>query len=85
MQAIDITPNAEETTRIYSYILANHGELSMSDFGNYWDFTEAETARIHKAFKLWRAFTDAWEDAGLDLRHMPQTIRTKFIKSAMSL
>ena len=82
---IDITPTAEETVRIYAYILANHANPNPNDFGDYWNYTEAESELIIKALNAYHQFTDAWELAGLALKDMPQTVKTKFIKSAMKL
>jgi hypothetical protein len=84
MTTIDMTPTAEETVRIYAYILANHANLSPYDFGNYWSYTEAETKAIVEAFNAFSAFTDAWEASGALLKDLPQGARTKFIKSAIN-
>jgi hypothetical protein len=83
MNTIDMTPTADEATRIYAYLLANHANLSPWDFGDYWNYTEAEAKVINKAFKAYTDLVKAWEVSGLDHADLPQGARTKFIKSAI--
>ena len=83
MNTIDITPTAEETVRIYAYVLGAHADLSPYDFGNYWSYTERESAIIATTYKLWNEFTKAWEASGLELQAMSQSTKAKFIKSAL--
>jgi hypothetical protein len=71
MNTIDMTPTAEESIRIYAYILANHANLSPFDFGDYWNYNEAQVELITKAFNAYVQLTEA--------------VRTKFIKSAMNI
>lgn len=85
MTTIDMTPTAEGAVRIYAYILANHANLNPYDFGNYWEYTQAESELITQAFNAYHQFTDAWELSGLKLSALPQAVKTKFIKSAMNL
>lgn len=85
MTTIDITPDADQTIRIYAYILANHANLSPYDFGDYWNYTEAQAELIKQAFNAYSAFIDAWELSGLTQGDLPQAVMTKFIKSAMKL
>jgi hypothetical protein len=83
MTTIDMTPTAEETVRIYAYILASHGDLSPYDFGNYWSYTERESEIIVTTYKLWDNFSKAWQASGLPFEKLPLSTRSKFIKSAL--
>jgi len=81
---IDITPTAEETVRIYAYILAVHIDGSPYKFGDYWNYTEEQSEAIVKAYQLWQDFSDAWTASGLELDAMPLTIKKKFINAAIA-
>lgn len=84
MPTIDLTPTREQTIRIYAYILAMQSDTSPYQFGDYWNYTEAEEEVIIRAYQLWDAYTDFWESVGYDLHDVPQSHRIKAVKACIA-
>jgi len=83
MPTIDMTPTREQTARLCAYILASHTDTSPHRFGDYWAYTAAEEEVIIKAYQRWDAFTDVWENAGLEIADIPKATKKKFINAAI--
>lgn len=84
MPKIDLTPTREQHARICAYILAMHSDTSPYQFGDYWEYTEAEEEVIFKAYQLWDSYTDFWEAAGVELRDVPASHKAKAIKACIA-
>jgi len=83
METISMTFSDEQIVRICAYSLCGHAGISPFSLGDYWNYTEEESRVIVEAHKLWDAFTDAWEAAGLEIPDIPKTTKKKFITAAL--
>ena len=84
MPTIDLTPTREETIRIYAYILAMQSDTSPYQFGDYWNYTEAEEEVIIKAYQLWDSYTDFWESVGIELHELASSHRKLAAKACIA-
>lgn len=62
MRTINITPTAEEATRIYAYVLCNVSSLPMV-LKDYWEPTTDEGRRIRAAWHLYSDYLELCIDA----------------------
>ena len=81
---IDMTPTAEQGVRIKAYTLAIRLESSPYDFGDYWDYTEEESAVIIYAYEQLMAFWDWITEVGIEINKFSQPATKKIITAAIS-
>lgn len=84
MTMIDMTPTRAESARICAYILAMQSDTSPYDFGDYWNYSEAEEEVIFKAYSLWESYQDFWESTDLSLADVPKSHRIKAVKACIA-
>ena len=79
IRTIDVTPTAEEATRIYAYVLSNVSSLPMV-LKDYWEPTADEGQRIRDAYNLFDEFVKLAQRADMTVT---ATEKRKWARAAL--
>jgi hypothetical protein len=84
MTTISIAPDRAQHARICAYILAMQADLSPYEFGDYWNYTEAQEELIFRAYKDWDTYCDFWIGVGVEMVDVPKSHRIKAVKACIA-
>ena len=84
IRTIDITPTQAEQARVIAYLFGGHtGKNALTAWGDYWNYTPEEEARLFTAWGKIDIINTALEGVGLTVWELSDSQRKKIINRAL--